>query len=284
MKTRHALVPVLSSLALVACGGGEDPPQSLPTPERTYTYVALGDSYAAMGSTAAEISGPDFCLRSADNYPDQVLADARVTGQDATCQGAVTADLLQPRQTGQEPIPAQVDALRPDTDLVTLSIGGNDVGFGDVVGCFLTAMHTRQPSDCATTWQQSVDTRLAELPERLDEVYLAIDERSNGARVITTGYLPLLGPGDDCAEIDVLTPADRAWVVTLTAQINEVVADAAQRHNAEMVLPDAAANHTGCAEPEQRWVDFLGSDTGAYPMHPTPTGQAVMARAVLEQL
>ncbi|MCS5480767.1 SGNH/GDSL hydrolase family protein [Corynebacterium sp. YIM 101645] len=288
MKTRHALIPVLASLTLVACGGGGTQPQSLPTPEPgpqpTYTYVALGDSYAAMGSTTAGTTGPAYCLRSADNYPGQVLSDARVTGRDATCQGAVTADLLQPRQAGEETIPAQVEALGADTDLVTLSIGGNDIGFGDVAGCFLAAMQAGRPSDCAPTWQQSVDDRLTQLPERLDEVYQAIDERSDGARVITTGYLPLLGPEDDCAEADVLSQPDRAWVVTLTDQINRVVADAAQRHGAEMVLPERAGNHTGCAEPEHRWVDFFGSETGAYPMHPTPTGQEVMAQAVLEQL
>ncbi|RSZ62898.1 SGNH/GDSL hydrolase family protein [Corynebacterium hylobatis] len=237
-----------------------------------------------MGSTAAGTTGPAYCLRSTDNYPGQVLSDARVTGQDATCQGAVTADLLQPRQAGEETIPAQVEALTQDTDLVTLSIGGNDIGFGDVAGCFLAAMQAGRPSDCATTWQQSVDTRLAELPERLDEVYRAIDERSDGARVITTGYLPLLAPEDDCAEVEVLSPGDRAWVVTLTGQINGVIADVAQRHGAEMVLPGQAGDHTGCVEPERRWVDFFGSQTGAFPMHPTPTGQAVMAQAVLEAL
>lgn len=295
MKPRHVLVPVLAvctALSLVACGGGEPQPQSQsqPTPasevepEPTQTYVALGDSYAAMGSTEARTTGPEYCLRSVDNYPGQVLEDARVTGHDVTCQGAVTADLLQPRHAGEQTIPAQVDALGPDTDVVSLSIGGNDIGFGDIAGCFLSAMQAGRPSDCATTWQQPVGDRLDQLPERLDEVYAAIDERSGGARVITTGYLPLLAPDDDCVEVDVLSPGDRAWVVALTGQINHTVAEAAERHGAEMVLPEQAGNHTGCAKPEHRWVDFFGSQTGAFPMHPTPTGQAVMAQAVLEQL
>lgn len=282
MKARHVLVPLLATLGLVACGGEEEPTPA-PQPEPTQTYVALGDSYAAMGSTTASTTGPDHCLRSVDNYPGQVLEDARVTGRDVTCQGAVTADLLQPRQAGEQTIPAQVDALSPDTNVVSLSIGGNDIGFGDVVGCFLAAMQAGRPSDCATTWQQSIDTRLAGLPERLDEVYQAIAEHSDRARVITTGYLPVLAPGDDCPEISVLSPGDRTWVVTLTGQVNQVVADAAQRHGAEMVLSEQSDEHTGCAAPAQRWVDFFGSQTGAFPMHPTPTGQAAMAQAVLEK-
>lgn len=282
MKTRHVLVPLLASLTLVACGGDQTQPESRPQP--THTYVALGDSYAAMGSTEAATTGPDDCVRSSDNYPGQVLADDRVTGQDVTCQGAVTGDLLRPRQVGEQTVPAQIEALGPETDVVSLSIGGNDIGFGDVAGCFLRAMNTGSSSDCATTWQKSVDTRMAALPGRLDEVYAAIEERSGGARVITTGYLPLLAPGDDCAEVDALSPPDRAWAVTLTGQINQVVADAAQRHGAELVLPDQAAEHTACAKPYRRWVDFFGHETGAFPMHPTPAGQVVMAQEVLDRL
>lgn len=276
MTGRIGCLLALASLGLVACGGEEPPP--------TYSYVALGDSYAAMGSTSAATTGPEFCLRSSDNYPSQVLSDAQVTGRDVTCQGAVTEHVLQPRDTGQEVIPAQIDALTGSTDVVSLSIGGNDIGFGDIAGCFLTAMHTRQASDCATTWEESIAARMTELPGQLDQVHQAIKDRSGGARVIATGYLPLLAPGDGCAEVEVLSAADRAWVITLTGELNRVVAEAAQRHGAEMVLPEQAGNHTGCADPERRWVDFLGSHTDAYPMHPTPTGQAVMAEAILSRL
>lgn len=279
--TRRTLTSVsllLACLALVGCG-------SEPTaPEPTYDYVALGDSYAALGSTSARTTGPNHCLRSTDNYPAVVLSDAQVTGRDATCQGAVTADLLRPRDTESGVIPAQIDSLTETTDLVTLSIGGNDIGFGDVAGCFILAMHAGRESNCAAAWGESVSARLAELPARLDEVYRAIGERSDGARVIATGYLPLLAAGERCEEITVLSEVDRAWVVSLTGEINRVVADAAARHGADMVLPREAADHTGCAEPERRWVDFLGSQTGSHPMHPTPTGQEAMGRAVLATL
>lgn len=286
-RTLTSVSLVLACLGLAACGTGPAVPDSPPVeslPEPTYDYVALGDSYAAMGSTSAQTTGPDHCLRSTDNYPAVVLSDAQVTGRDVTCQGAVTADLLRPRDTGSGVIPAQIDSLTESTDVVTLSIGGNDIGFGDVAGCFLMAMHTGRESDCAAAWEGAVDARLTELPARLDEVYRAIDERSGGARVISTGYLPLLAPGDRCEEVAVLSGADREWVVSLTDEINRVVADAAARHGADMVLPGAADSHTGCAAPEKRWVDFLGTRTGSFPMHPTPVGQEAMAQEVLAKL
>lgn len=281
-------VVALTCLALTACGTEpEEPPETgaqTTASDLPHDYVALGDSYAALGSRDAVLSGPEFCRRADDNYPSQVLADARVTGQDASCQGAVTDDLLRPRNTGSEEIPAQLDSLTENTDLVTLSIGGNDIEFGGLAGCFGQAMNAGRPSDCATTWDGPTRAQLAELPDALDQVHQAIADRSPDARVIVTGYLPLIAPGDDCAEIAAISDADRAWVTALTDELNQVVADAAERHGADMVLPPEAAEHTGCAAPEQRWVAFHGNETGAYPMHPTPAGQAAMAQAVLAEL
>lgn len=220
-----------------------------------------------------------MCQRSADNYPAQVLADARFTGWDVSCAGAVTGDVL-----SAGAVPAQLDALTEDTDLVTLSIGGNDIGFGEIVGCFFESMNSGRPSDCAEAWTEPTRAQLAELPDRLDLIHREIGERTDGARVIVTGYLPMIAPGDDCTELTAISPADREWIVELTGELNRVVEEAAERHGAEMVLPADAGNHTGCAPPEQRWVDFFGSATGAYPMHPTAAGQAAMAAAVLAEL
>lgn len=282
MNRRTLISVLLACLGLSACGTAGPAPPERPGP--TYSYVALGDSYAAMGSASAATSGPDQCLRSTDNYPSGVLADPRVTGRDASCQGAVTADILAPRDVGSTVVPAQAEALTASTDLVTLSIGGNDIGFGDVAGCFLAAVHSGRESDCAATWGEPTAGRLADLPARLDQVYRVIGKRSGDARVIATGYLPLLAAGETCTGVEALSDADRAWVVSLTTEINRVVAEAAERNGAEMVLPGPAGSHTGCAAPAQRWVDLLGSETGAFPMHPTPAGQAAMADAVLEKL
>lgn len=268
---RFRAVPTLLAATLLASCTSEPAPTPEPEP-RTYTYVALGDSFAAMGSRSAPTSGPTECFRSADNYPALVLADARVTaGTDASCSSAVTAD-----------IDGQATALTPDTTLVTLSIGGNDIRFGDIAGCMRLAMNGQVPS-CATALGTSVRERLDALPADLNRVYELIAERSPEARIITTGYLPLLAAGQ-CPELSQVTASDRDWAVTLSGEINDVVRAAAERHGAEFVLPGGVEKHTTCAKPAQRWADVTGLQTDAYPMHPTPAGQEAMAAAVIDQI
>ncbi|MDO5669945.1 MAG: SGNH/GDSL hydrolase family protein [Corynebacterium sp.] len=263
----RAVPALLGAGLLAACTAPDMTPELV-----TYRhYVALGDSFAAMGSRSAPTSGPLECFRSADNYPSLLLIDAPVAaGQDVTCSSAVTAD-----------IPGQAAALTPDTDLVTLSIGGNDIRFAEIAGCFRRAMS--ETLDCPALLDAPVNEQLDSVPARLDEVYGLIAEASPDARVIATGYLPLVSAGE-CPELEAVPEEHRAWAVALTEQINDVVRAAAERHGAEFVLPADASEHSACAEPVQRWADITGEETDAYPMHPTPLGQRAMAEAVLDQL
>lgn len=254
---------------------------------RTYEhYVALGDSFAAVSGRDAGFSGPEFCQRSGDNYPSLLLSSPRVAGgEDATCQGAQIPHLTEPRQTyssdaSSAQIPAQLNSLTVDTDLVTLSIGGNDIGFGDIVGCYGRSMLTQVASQCGAELDSRSETALDELEGGLDTVHEEIAERAPDARVIVTGYVPLIAAGDNCPEIGAISPEDREWAADITDALNDVIGDAARRHGAEFVLPSDAEDHTACADAEERWVDFTGQETGSFPMHPTPAGHAAMAAEV----
>lgn len=212
----------------------------------TQSYVALGDSFAAMGGRDRPLRGEPFCLRSAGNYPE--LIDASVT--DVTCQGAITNDLLHPRPVDGGYLPAQLDALGADTTLVTLSIGGNDIGFGEVAGCVRIRMDSAQAQDCVDLLGPTIDTRTGQLPAKLGAV----------------------------------SDVDRQWTVALTTEINRIVTEAAHRHDALFVLPDGAEDHSSCASPDMRWVDIRGVDTDAHPLHLTSAGHEVMAVAVATAL
>ncbi|MCD2261104.1 SGNH/GDSL hydrolase family protein [Dietzia aurantiaca] len=256
-------------------------------------YVALGDSFAAFGPVDAPTTGPSRCYRSTRNYPALVadrlggapsgdVASARPGGPaavefvDATCGGARSRDMI----GAQRPdIPAQFAALTADTDLVTLSIGGNDIGFGDIAGC-VTNTRADTGAPCRDRLEALVEDALGALPDALDAVYARIDELTPEARVVTTGYMPLVPAHGGCGFVSAMAPGDVTWTRQVTERINLLVADAAERARAEPVMPVDAADHHACAPAGERYTDFTGAGTGSHPMHPTAEGQAAMADAV----
>lgn len=241
-------------------------------------YVALGDSFAALGPTTAPTTGPPACHRSTRNYPALLAERADVgTLVDATCGGARTVDMTTP-QIGQTP--PQFEALSPDVDLVTLSIGGNDIGFGDIVSCIITAPRVATGAPCRDRLGDAVTRSLDGLGHRLDRVYSGIAQRSPDTRVITTAYLPLIPEDGGCGFVSRLSPGDVTWTRQVTERINEVVTDAAARAGAMAVLPGDAAEHHACTAPSERYTDFTGVETWSHPMHPTAAGHRAMADAV----
>ena len=107
-------------------------------------YVALGDSYSAGegdGQYGWNSQLPkDTCHRSANAYGPLLESDRKLGSFTfVACSGAITADIFQPNHEGNidinsgQPEAPQLDALSPDTRVVTLTIGGNDVGFADVL-------------------------------------------------------------------------------------------------------------------------------------------------------
>lgn len=259
---------------------------SLATPAYA-DYVALGDSYAAFGDQTEPVvtDGPAArCGRSLTNYPNVLDANPAV-GEltDATCGGAVTEDIFDEQHSGVAP---QIDALKSDTDLVTLSIGGNDVGFGTIVGCITKQGPFATTPDCEAAIGGSVSAKIAEVfgvDGPVDRVYDAISEASPSAEVVATQYLPLMpAEGEICAFTRALSPADVTWAREVAEAINSAVAEAAERNGHVSVLPvDTTVDRSACGEADERWTDFLGgAPTGAAAFHPTALGQQAMAGAI----
>lgn len=272
-------------------------------------YVALGDSYAAVGRIApgAWGAGPVACVRTSDAYPTVVARELGVgTFVNATCGGAVVDDFRTPGRTGAPP---QFDALDSDTDLVSMTIGGNDVGFGAViVACALrpntapellplvdgATGNLSKGFDPTTGCSDVIDRQAAEalehLDERLDGVYAESARRAPRARVVTIGYLAAV-PEDDaviqqspsCAPFMAISAEERAKVRGFQDSINRVVRAAAERNGVTVVIPDEPG-HSMCTSPDTRWVDFTGLETGAVPVHPTSAGHAHVADRVLAAL
>jgi GDSL-like Lipase/Acylhydrolase family len=93
-------------------------------------YVALRDSYTAGPLIPNQSLNPLGCLRSDQNYPREVQRALRFTSfADVSCSGADTGDMTQPQNVTPGPNPPQFNALTAGTTVVTLGIGGNDIGF-----------------------------------------------------------------------------------------------------------------------------------------------------------
>ena len=253
-------------------------------------YAALGDSYAALGDNREPAGGPEGCARSLANYPHQLAANPAIGAfTDSTCGGAEVPDIL--TVTQYEGAPPQITTLTPETDLVTLSIGGNDVGFGAIVGCI-----TRQgPFEelpgtvtCESQIGDTVDTDIASLyaPDGpIDTVYDAIAASSPEATVIATQYIPLMpAEGLSCAFTNQLNPADVAWARGITEDINDAVDAAAVRNGHVSVMPTSDIDRSACAPADQRWTSFLGAPDNTAQMHPTALGQQAMAAAIAAAL
>ena len=280
-----------AALVLGSCAPGDDdeaPPAAAgpaatdtSDPERASVtkYVALGDSFAALGPTDAPTSGPDGCLRSTRNYPSLFAERAGIREfVDVTCGGARTVDMTGPQIA---PTPPQFDALTADTDLVTLSIGGNDIGFGAIAGCVAQTQRVPDGAPCRDRLDAEVSSALAELGSRLDQVHAGIRERSPVARVVVTAYMPLVPPAEGgCDFLTRVSPGDVSWTRDVTDRVNRTISEAAEKAGAEVAVPGDADERHACAPPEIRYTDFTGVDTGSHPMHPTAQGQRAMAAAV----
>jgi lysophospholipase L1-like esterase len=80
------------------------------------------------------------CAPTSLNYPHQLAAQLNLRLTDATCGGATTADFFAPQIIAGPIPPAQLDVVKVlQPDLVTVTIGGNDLGFGSIAQNCLAA-------------------------------------------------------------------------------------------------------------------------------------------------
>ncbi|MEU6290964.1 SGNH/GDSL hydrolase family protein [Streptomyces sp. NPDC046988] len=246
-------------------------------------YVALGDSYASAPLVPTQVD--PTCLRSDRNYASLVARSRSASLTDVTCSGATTADMTA-SQTGG--VPAQLDALNRGTDLVTVTIGGNDIGFSTVLGtCAQLTSAEPTGSPCRTHFAGSGDDRItqaiANTGPKVADVLRGIHRRAPHARVMVVGY-PDLFPDDGvgCTSKTVpLAMGDFAWLRDKEKELNAMLARQARHGRAQYVNTYApTVGHDLCAPTGERWIETFAPETPAAPVHPNATGESAMAGAV----
>lgn len=248
----------------------------------TFDYVALGDSAAA----GPLIPGQDpalWCLRSDRDYPRVAarLLGAQLT--DVTCSGAKTDDLTG-RQFGL--VTPQLDALKPSTDLVSLTIGANDVGlFQTALSCVNllpepvgTSCEDRYTAGGTDRLAQAVDAWAPELGAALDEV----ERRSPNAKVLVTGYGTYIRPGG-CYPRQPVWSRDGDYLQGVMDRISATARAEATKRGATFVdFAAVTAGHDICAAPADRYLEGLVPTTIAAPLHPNAAGMAAFGKAVAQ--
>ncbi|GAA1831754.1 SGNH/GDSL hydrolase family protein [Pseudonocardia ailaonensis] len=271
------VVTLLAGTAGVAAAEESGPPR----------YVALGDSYTAGPLVPPQQGGPVGCLRSGENYPNVVARGLGATLVDRSCSGATTADLSTAQSLPLGDNPAQFGGLTGDESAVTLGIGGNDIGFAQIIEqCALRSPLQPLGSACRDYYGDQLDQRISDTGAKVAAALAAVGERSPHAAVALVGYpalLPDTGPG--CFPVVPFSPGDVAWLRGIEKDLNAMLAARAAAAGATYVdTYTPTIGHDMCQVPGVKWIEGLVPTSPAAPVHPNAQGMEAMGRAVLDAL
>lgn len=256
-------------------------------PDEVFRYVALGDSFTAAPGVP-EPSGEPSCGRSTHNYPHLVASQLpTVELVDRSCSGADTSHLTSGQYAGMAP---QLGALTADTDLVTLSMGGNDFGLfvNLLVTCprLRTSDPTGAPCSEATgaVSARSLNESIDQIGNRLRTAVTEIRARAPEAQIMLVGY-PVLAPATGiCPDRLPLANGDYAYVNRMGRRLHATIQRAAASTGASYVdIHSASQGHDICSD--DPWVNDRTTDPGrALLYHPFVEEQAAVARLILAEL
>ncbi|MFY9805638.1 MAG: SGNH/GDSL hydrolase family protein [Pseudonocardiaceae bacterium] len=279
-----AATAALTLLGLPAAGAAE----AASAPQH---YVALGDSYASGPGIPEQRIDPIGCQRSTRNYPAHLAQALRIRDYtDVSCGGARTEDMTAAQPVRPGPNPAQFNALRPDTDLVTLTIGGNDINIGGFwLNCAQLCATDPSGDPCqrqATAGGTALYAqRITIAAPKVARVLDGIRQRSPRATVLLVGYLRILPRAVGCYPVFPIARGDVPYVDGVEQQLNAMLAEQARKHGAVFVDTYAASwGHDACQLPVRKWVEGPAPTSAAAPDHPNATGMQAVADLVLEAL
>jgi lysophospholipase L1-like esterase len=188
--------------------------------------------------------------------------------------------------------PPQLDALHHDTTLVTLQIGGNDIGFGSIIAtCAGLTAADPAGSPCKDHYGaggvDQLTLNVLRTAPRVGDVLRAAHGRAPRARVVVVGYPDLLpDDGKPCTSPVVpFAAGDFAYLRDTEKRLNTMLRAEALLHGAEYVdTYTPTVGHDMCRAPAERWIEPLVPASPAAPAHPNATGEQVMAQAVLDRV
>lgn len=251
---------------------------------RAANYVSLGDSYAA-GPLIPNQLPPFGCLKSDHNYGHLAAPGIGLTLRDPSCSGAETEDMTQTQNVEPGPNPPQFNSLDAESKVVSLTIGGNDIGFSEVAESCITLNPFATP--CRDKYnsggKDQLAERIAETAPKVAEVLQGIHARAPNARVFVVNY-PAIFPetGVGCWPQEPIGWGDVPYLRATEQRLNQMLATQAAANNATIVnWYQASIGHDSCKSQSTRWVEPLVPGELAAPIHPNKAGMQGAANALV---
>ena len=254
-------------------------------------YVALGSSFAAgPGISHRAADAPVLCGQSSDNYAHVLARERQLRLLDRSCGGSTTTDILTGHQFFQSP---QIEAVRATTRLVTITTGGNDLGY--LAG--LWAASCRHEPKRMPWWLGSVcrakstgpgDARLRALAASMDMIAKAVRRRAPGATLAFVDYTTILPNGPGCPDRLPLSDQELVQARLLSGRLAQITEQVAHSNGAILIRASPLSEgHDICAADPWAfgWVfpsSLLGFEPYAY--HPTQKAMLGIAEELNDRL
>jgi lysophospholipase L1-like esterase len=241
------------------------------------------------------------------NYAHQVAQALDLALTDVTCSGASTKHMwethgVSPEEefseygsdwgyTGHPGNPPQLDALREDTDIVTLQIGGNDIGFGGLATtCGEGAL--RGPGCKEAVAAEEPFEQIAATAAKISAVLEEIHRRAPGAAIYVLGYSGIfkIGPTASC-EAMLVGEEDAQYLRSIQEALNAMIASVAEEPGrgysdatSYVDVYGPSAGHTACDLPAIRWVEPIVPVNAAAPVHPNLGGMTAIRDILVDEV
>ena len=230
-------------------------------------YVALGDSFSSgVGTNSYTLSSS--CRRGVYAYPWLVAQQRANTSLTfVACSGASTADVMA----------SQIQLVNAETDIVTITIGGNDIGFSSIAEDCFTLQRTGSP--CRDQYVQNgrdeISERIAATAPKVAAVFQGIHERSPQARVFVLTYAAIFPEEGDfgCWPQMPVADGDIVYLREKQKELNAMLVQQAGLNGVGVIdWYQASIGHDACKPPGIRWVEPAVPANAAAPIHPNLGG------------
>jgi lysophospholipase L1-like esterase len=277
-----------SATATPSASNGTTPLASLSGP-----IVALGDSYTSGDLLPLSLDSPPAgCLRSPSAYPALVASALHDTSGlvDASCTSAGVADMTGPEHTATGTNPPQLDSLAPGDALVMLTLGGDDLGFLNVLStCMELSWSAPAGNPCQRHYTSGGTDQLAALvtaeAPKMAAALSQIRARAPKARVLLVGYPDLFPVRGGCWPAVPIAEGDISYLRGIELKLNAILAADAVAAGATFVdTYDPTLGHDFCANGSAKDIEGLLPGSLAAPFHPNARGQAAIAAQILKAL